>query len=89
MCPSTTTPVLEQTEAKAFHLALGTGMDCSRPTHRAVRAFGQNRSVSNAVGPKGPSQAWLVDETADMTIRACNVSGFRNQSVTLTIDGTP
>ena len=87
-CPTRTAPVIGQTTAKAFHIALTDG-DWPTPNAAAAQAFGRTaqlattRTIANLAGT-------TADETtADMLIRACNVSGFRDQSITLTIVGTP
>ena len=89
VCPGTTaaTALLGQT-TKAFHIALGTGWSAPADAD-AVRSFGRTARLATD-GTAGTITALVTGTAAaSMTIRACNVSGFRNQQVTLTIDGTP
>ena len=88
-CPGTTatTALLGQTR-KAFHIALETGWSAPADAD-AVRSFGRTARLATD-GTAGTITALVTGTaTANMTISACNVSGFRNQQVTLTIDGTP
>ena len=80
-CPAATPPGLR----KAVHIELDAA-DWPAPDQAA---FGRTarlvttRTIANLAGTTAE------ETTADMTIMACAVAGFRDQSITFTIDGTP
>ena len=79
-------PTVLSGDRKAVHIALGGGWPAVDAAARA--SFGRtarlatSATIANLAGTTDPA-------TADMTIMACNVSGFRDQAVTLTILGGP
>ena len=81
------TNLLGQTR-KAVHIELATG-DWPVPDADAVAAFGRTARLTTTVTVENLANTATGTGTADMTIIACDVAGFRNQSVTLTILGTP
>ena len=87
-CPGTTptTAILGQTR-KAVHLALATTW--GTPDAAAVGAFGRTARLATDTTASGQVSDLAGTGSADITIMACNVSGFRNQAVTLTILGSP
>ena len=79
LCPTRTVPVLGQSTTKAVHIALSTAW--GTPDAAAVAAFGRTARLET-----DSDIATLAGTgTAGMTVMACNVSGFRNPQVTLTI----
>ena len=88
--PGRGTPYLNQTR-KAVHIELN-ATAWGTVTTTTVGTFGRTARLTTAADPGGTITGLAgTDATAvaAMTIRACDVSGFRNQSVTLTIDGAP
>ena len=73
------TNLLGQTR-KAVHLALGT--QWGTPDEAAVAAFGRTARLSTTSTIEALAAA---DAAAGITVKACNVSGFRDPMVTLTI----
>ena len=83
-CPA---PVAQGGNRRAIHIALGAAWGATPDQD----AFDRTARLSTDAAATGGTVASLADvaNMADMTIRACNVSGFRNQSITLTILGSP
>ena len=78
-------PLLGQTR-KPVHLALGTLW--GTPEAADAAAFGRTARLATDTTAGTIEAIAAADATASMTIKSCNVSGFRNQAVTLTIHPT-
>ena len=72
-----TCPTVASGDRKAVHIALGTGW----PTAPDAAAFGRTARLAT----ESNIQTLAGAATADMTITACSVAGFRDQAATLTI----
>ena len=81
------TNLLGQTR-KAIHIELATG-DWPAPDAASVSAFGRTARLTTTVTVENLANTDAATGTADVNIIACDVAGFRNQSVTLTILGSP
>ena len=75
-------------QRKAVHIELATG-DWPAPDDAAAAAFGRTARLTTTVTVQNLADTDAATGTADMNIIACDVAGFRDQSVTLTILGTP
>ena len=73
-------------DRKAVHLALGAAW--GTPDSAAFRRTARIATDATATGGSVASMAEAAN-SAEITIKACDVSGFRDQQVTLTILGTP
>ena len=82
-CPA---PVSQGGNRRAVHIALGAAWGTPDQD-----AFDRTARLATDATATGGSVATLADvaNTADMTFKACAVSGFRNQSIMLTILGSP
>ena len=80
--PTTTCPTAISGDRKALHFALATAWGTPDPA-----AFGRTARLStDATSGSISALAAITDgSTANITITACSVAGFRDQSVTLTI----
>ena len=80
-------PTVLSGDRKAVHLALGAAWGAT-PDAAAFRRTARIATDATA-GPVSTLAGSGATDLAEITIKACDVAGFRNQQVTLTILGTP